>query len=940
MKQVLFIALFLVATVAAASAQGRFEGLKSEGPIPADLKLTLDELYSQDKQRVRDYNDGRLTNRDNVLAASYQINQLMAGGRILYGDPVTRMVERIADTLLKDYPALRKELRFYTVKSPEVNAFATGQGMIFVNIGLVAQVEDESQLAFVIGHEIIHYFKKHNLEVLTRKSKKTGRDVEEEQLRNFLKYHNRSHQMENEADSLGLAMFYVDSPYDKGVCDGVFDVLQYGYLPFDEIPFDTNYFTTPYFRLPAGRYLSEVAPITARDDYDDSKSSHPNLLKRRGKTSEVLANYRGGARYVTTTREQFAEVQRLARYECIRQNLIFANYVRAFYDAYLLGRQHPGDPFLVESRAQAVYALSRCRTYTNTSQAVGDYNEYEGEVQQLYYLFSHLGGDELALVALREVWNAHRQFPQNARLAAMAEELASDLQKKHGLGRTAFAAVYDTATVAVDTVQQAAKNQKYERIKQKRRNQQSVDVRRYAFTDFMMQDESFAQLLRRAGDRPAADTARFTPRKNVFVYSPAYFVVDQKDADIKYRKSDRLESGLAGQISSVMAVKKQGTVELTDKSLRSRTSAEEYNEYAAFNEWCNEFWQTKGDYGLSLFTQPDMNRLMEKYDANTLNLTLVLNAEYYRNGNLPYKLFGMVVFPPAIPLLAYSAAADRERTNVTTLMVDTEHGRLMNKQSVDVSHRDSKAVVKQVVYDNLNQSYAKQGQDSTARRPVSGYMGRRFLLSVDGAAALNRLGITSGSGKLFGLSDSATIRPALLFNAEYALSADQSLALSYRRNRVLTNQAYFAGVEDYYGYSNAVYKTIMLEETTHNFTLSYRKYFNESAPLGTFWGVGAMYSRLNLDTEGVSGLRLEEEGPKLPLDRFGVQFEFGRNYIYYDYLLLHIGVKYGLMFANPFQEKIDFDSYTPVQQAVHRLNADLMVSNCFLLTLGLGVLPF
>ncbi len=79
-----------------------------------------------------------MRDKQQVLKASYNIGKMMASGRIIYGDDVSRMVARIADTLLRDYPELRSELRFYCVNSPEVNAYATGQGMVFVNLGLVA----------------------------------------------------------------------------------------------------------------------------------------------------------------------------------------------------------------------------------------------------------------------------------------------------------------------------------------------------------------------------------------------------------------------------------------------------------------------------------------------------------------------------------------------------------------------------------------------------------------------------------------------------------------------------------------------------------------------------------------------------------------------------------------------------------------------------------
>ena len=104
-----------------------FTGLQSEGSVPADIQNSLQELYEMDKDRVKEYNQGKMTNRDRVLLGSYQINKLMSSGRVLYGDPITRMVEKVADQLLANEPALRSQLRFYTIKSSDVNAFCTGQ---------------------------------------------------------------------------------------------------------------------------------------------------------------------------------------------------------------------------------------------------------------------------------------------------------------------------------------------------------------------------------------------------------------------------------------------------------------------------------------------------------------------------------------------------------------------------------------------------------------------------------------------------------------------------------------------------------------------------------------------------------------------------------------------------------------------------------------------
>ena len=212
----LFAALAAVQLVCA-------QALRSRGPVPADLKMSVQQLYDTDVQRAEQYAGRRVRDRQQLLEASYRINKMLAGGHIVYGDSISLLAARIADTLLKDYPQLRSELRFYTVTSPVVNAFTTPQGMIFINAGLVAQLENEAQLAFIIAHEIIHYYRAHGMETLVGDKKKKADkkkkgdkdpdlDDEAEQAGDFMRLHARSREMENEADSLGIALFYLGSP--------------------------------------------------------------------------------------------------------------------------------------------------------------------------------------------------------------------------------------------------------------------------------------------------------------------------------------------------------------------------------------------------------------------------------------------------------------------------------------------------------------------------------------------------------------------------------------------------------------------------------------------------------------------------------------------------------------------------------------------------------
>ena len=921
--------LMLAAGVAGVAQQkydlNNFTGIKSEGPIPADLRKGLGELYSEDKQRVRDYNDGKLANRDRVLEASYHINRLTSNGRILYGDPITRMVERIADTLLKDYPGLRGELRFYTVKSSSVNAFATGQGMIFVTTGLVAQVENEAQLAYVISHEIVHYYRKHNMEVLTRRIKNS--DDEAEQMANFLKYHYRSREMENEADSLGLRLFYIGSPYDKRVTDGVFDVLQYAMLPFDEVPFDTTYFNSPYYRLPSHYFLEKVAPISSRDDYPDSLSTHPNIKKRRARTGDILSHYEGGSAFVVTTPDEFVHLQGLARFECIRQNLIYSNYTRAFYDCYVLQRQYPNNAFLARSMAQALYGIAMYKTYYNTNSIVGDYRQNEGEVQQVYYLFSKLTAAEATLVAMREVWKMHRLYPDDPQLSAMGRDLLLALRDKHSLSRASFAATYDTATVGVVSQQTAMTNQKYARIRQKQQQSHIADQSRYAFTDFMMENDSFRSFMDSCLDGEESHDTVDHSTKATFLYAPQYIVVENsKDASIKYRKSDRMEQALVGKVLEAAKAAEMSIVDFSDPAMRKHADAEFYNDFVTINEWTNEFWKSKGNVPLSLSTQPLMNDLNQRYCTDKLSLNMVVNREYERLGPL-YQIALGVIAAPSFPIFAYKYFANRELTVTRNLLIDTRRARIVNDQAKEHYFTDSRDLVTNDIYSTYHQALS---------HGTPGFLGRR--LAISGQVGMD----FPVMNRLFERYPERWIdlRPGLAIEWVTAPRHSLAVGVDYNKTSFYVNEGFVTGSASRPQTGN-LYDTRILSAA-----LSYRWYTsNAYAPLGPYVGAGVYASRLGLTPRAEQVLRnwLTDS----TFNRYGIQIETGRNYMLANKVLLNIGLRYSFTIANPFS--YDDWGIVPTEQdrirhkqinALRQVNADLWMAQLVIVNVGLGFMPF
>ncbi len=901
---VLLLAIGCQATRAQVAIPDRhFSGIECSGTMPDDLRKNLEQLYSEDRQRVRDYNNGKLTNRDRILNSSYYISQLMASARIMYGDPITRMVNRIADTLLRDYPELRRELRFYMVRSTDVNAFATGQGMVFVNMGLVAQAENEAQLAFVLSHEIVHYVRKHNLENLIRNS--YSRDTTGKGLADFLRFHCRSREMESEADSLGIAMFYANSPYDKSVTDGFFDVLQYGYLPFDEVVFDTTRYNTPYYTVTAGSFLKTVAPITAREDYDDNLSTHPNLLKRRLATTRQMASMEGGKKYVVTSEKEFDDLRMLARMECIREDLIDAEYASAYYNSDVLLKHNPKNEYLRYAMAQAIYGASKYRTYSASSNTK-DYRNKEGEIQQVYHFLRRCKPEELCMIAIKELWKAQRQLGSDSKLKDMMTDLMSDLGNCHNYKPDSFSATFDTAhndTVAVES------NSKYSNVKRRRRQQQSREAKRYVFTDIMEQDSSFQPLLNKSL-RTKKTEQQTESSARCFIFDPSYYIFNNNTGETKIKKSDRHVTLLAEDLTASIQRNGLDVIDFSDAKMREKGDTRFYNDFVMLNDWTREFSHNMGKAPMLMETQPVMDSLIKRYNADKLALTLVANSENQSGilGPLYTVFFSLPVV--TAPIAIYSQLASRQSTLIRTVLVDTRSGKVLNNSSSGVNHGDSRALIR-------SQQYASF-QESLHGAKAPGYMGKHFAVS----------GMVGLSFPIFNhLFRERTDALALRWGGE--LEAVVGL-----------NWSIYGDIDVGKTIFDLTYEPSTAEASITTISVGGRHYFGENiAPLGPYFSIGATLNNIKLrPTHGK--FELMEENYK----RWALRLEFGHQCILKDFVTLNFSACYDLTLAIPFEKLsesgLGYPYDTNPQNHIRSLNANLWIYNMFSIRMRIGLLPF
>jgi hypothetical protein len=88
--------------------------------------------------------------------------KLKMNGSLMYNDTLTHYVQSIFNTIVaKNKIVFNKPIKLFLLRSDIPNAFNSGSETFILNLGLISNLNSESELAFIICHEIAHELKKH-----------------------------------------------------------------------------------------------------------------------------------------------------------------------------------------------------------------------------------------------------------------------------------------------------------------------------------------------------------------------------------------------------------------------------------------------------------------------------------------------------------------------------------------------------------------------------------------------------------------------------------------------------------------------------------------------------------------------------------------------------------------------------------------------------------
>ena len=98
-----------------------------------------------------------------LLTRVNQVDEELDRKGLVFDDPAaTAYIEEIGKKVIPEAPVENVKWRFRVLRDAQPNAFALPNGTIYVHTGLLATLQNEAQLAGVLGHEVTHVVNRHS----------------------------------------------------------------------------------------------------------------------------------------------------------------------------------------------------------------------------------------------------------------------------------------------------------------------------------------------------------------------------------------------------------------------------------------------------------------------------------------------------------------------------------------------------------------------------------------------------------------------------------------------------------------------------------------------------------------------------------------------------------------------------------------------------------
>jgi len=385
------------------SLQSRYE--KDLGGLTGKNKKYLAEIYKERLQYIKEYQEAKA---------------------VLTHKETHEYLQRLANAILSRNSFLTRNepLRIYFLRSHWANAASMGEGTIFFNTGLFHRLENEAQAAFVLAHELAHYYldhSNHNInhyvetiysdafqkELKSLSKTEYNRNSQLEKMALTLSFKNRRHSRENEqaADSLAIVLMKNTGfdLYEAVNCLAILDqsdkekyqsALQLDQVfHFEAFPFKKKWLQSNSLAFAVSSDEEKKNKALA-----DSLKTHPDCATRIERVKAIIQGSAPGKKYLVDEKK-FNELVAGFDYEILEHLFNSRKLSRCLYLALQLHQAKP-QPYtaaLVGKCLNGLYAAQKNHELGRVADLPNP--EFDEDYNQLLRLIQNVRLSELAALS-------------------------------------------------------------------------------------------------------------------------------------------------------------------------------------------------------------------------------------------------------------------------------------------------------------------------------------------------------------------------------------------------------------------------------------------------------------------------------------------------------------------------------------------------------------
>lgn len=352
------------------------------------------------------------------------------GGKCAFTDSSTyNYINRIAKKIFDANPILSQQsVRIVIARDWWPNAYSMGDGTIVFNAGLFAFLNDESEIAFILGHEMAHFFLDHtrksilqyvetisseefqdNLKAISKQQYEKNRELDK--LKKSFLFDSRKHSRQHESEADLKALEYLkNTSFDVKsavTCLQLLDKIDdSSILPRLDVATLFNFPAYPFKKRwiqKESAIFSELGEENSKNEQRDKDSlkTHPDCFKRITLIKDLVIAFDNKSRRKFIVDEvQFNKLKASFIFEAIEHCFNETEYDKSLYLAALVLQQD-------KSNRYAIFAIARClnKIYeAQKSHSIGnkvgkeDRNNPE-DFNSLLRFFDRIKLDELANIS-------------------------------------------------------------------------------------------------------------------------------------------------------------------------------------------------------------------------------------------------------------------------------------------------------------------------------------------------------------------------------------------------------------------------------------------------------------------------------------------------------------------------------------------------------------